>query len=241
MLTTDPSEKKEKRIVIHGTNAKAFMEFLKYLYVHKANFEPLTEDVLLETLSVAHKYQVERLVSECHEYMAGSLKPDNVLGRLEVAKLYELGDLESKCWGFVDKFAALVIRDESFLDLTKVLPSCSFPESKQSSTRAAFLFQDRLEETLRRGGLSATELEIYDALSKWIGNKPDLGLDETEMEAFVFSLVHLNMMTIEALIDHVWNGRLVGHNVILELIKHINGYMKYDLNNCCGCFAHSHP
>ena len=109
MLTTDLSEKKEKRVVIQETKPRSFMEFLKYLYVQQANYESLTEDVLLETFSLAHKYQVEHLVTECWEYMSSSLKNENVLGRLEVAKLYELDELEKDCWYFVERYAADVI------------------------------------------------------------------------------------------------------------------------------------
>ncbi len=120
MLLTDLKEKREKRVVIEGTDANAFRAFLSYLYLNEMKLCECTEDVLLKTCALGHLYDVGPLVSAILSYMHHSLKVENVLPRLLMAELYDFVKVQSHCWSFIEAKTNAVIQDESFLDLPKV-------------------------------------------------------------------------------------------------------------------------
>jgi hypothetical protein len=120
MLLADLRERQEKRVVVNGTDAKTFREFLSYIYFHDVKFDEFTEEALHAMFALAHQYQVEALVSAISRHMLDTLKVENVLGRLVMAELYDLCDFQSGCWSFVEAQTLAVIQDDSFFDLPKV-------------------------------------------------------------------------------------------------------------------------
>ena len=104
--------------------------------------------------------------------------------------------------------------------------------------RPVSVLQELIRKVLTRDGLSASELQIYKALSKWIDSKLDHGLDETEKKEFVAGIIRLKNMSIAELIDNVWSGGLVPELAILQAIRDISGVLMKALDYLP---AGSHP
>jgi hypothetical protein len=91
--------------------------------------------------------------------------------------------------------------------------------------------QDLLERLLTRDKLAATELQIYSALSEWVSSRPEESLKQEEKEELATSVVRVNNMSIEELVDTVLVGGLVPsaavHQAIKETSKKLEDALKH--------------
>lgn len=112
----------EAEIPLQDTTAEAFTMLLKYIYTGRATLTDEKEEVLLDFLSLAHKYGFPELEDSTSEYLCTILNIQNVCMTFDVASLYSLPKLTCMCCMFMDRNAQEVLSSEGFLSLSKVCP-----------------------------------------------------------------------------------------------------------------------
>ncbi|NWR95450.1 BTBD9 protein, partial [Furnarius figulus] len=117
----------EAEIPLQDTTAEAFTMLLKYIYTGRATLRDEKEEVLLDFLSLAHKYGFPELEDSTSEYLCTILNIQNVCMTFDVASLYSLPKLTFMCCMFMDRNAQEVLSSEGFLSLSKVSFVCTFP------------------------------------------------------------------------------------------------------------------
>ena len=120
MFTSGMKESTSEDIVIHDTPVAAFQALLVYIYHGKVDLPEATMDDVLDILAVAHRYQIDTLVTEIAEKLQSTLKNDNVLSRYELASLYNLKTLEEACMKIIVSETDKILVDESFLKASEV-------------------------------------------------------------------------------------------------------------------------
>lgn len=80
----------------------------------------LREDIILDTLGLAHQYGFQELETAISDMLRQLLALKNVCAILDTAKLYGLEQLVKVCHQFMDSHAAELLVHESFLQLSQV-------------------------------------------------------------------------------------------------------------------------
>lgn len=80
----------------------------------------LKEDVILDTLGLAHQYGFQDLETAISDILKQLLALRNVCAILDTAHLYGLEKLVKFCHGFLDRHASKILSHETFLQLSQV-------------------------------------------------------------------------------------------------------------------------
>lgn len=80
----------------------------------------LKEDVILDTLGLAHQYGFQDLETAISDILKQLLALRNVCAILDTAHLYGLEKLVKFCHGFLDRHASKILTHETFLQLSQV-------------------------------------------------------------------------------------------------------------------------
>lgn len=80
----------------------------------------LREDVILDTLGLAHQYGFQDLETSISDILRQMLVLRNVCAILDTAYLYGLHQLVKVCHTFMDKHASEILAHESFTQLSQV-------------------------------------------------------------------------------------------------------------------------
>lgn len=80
----------------------------------------LREDVILDTLGLAHQYGFQDLETAISDILRQLLALKNVCAILDTAHLYGLEQLVKVCHSFLDKNASDILTHESFTQLSQV-------------------------------------------------------------------------------------------------------------------------
>lgn len=80
----------------------------------------LREDVILDTLGLAHQYGFQELEVAISDILRRLLALKNVCAILDTAHLYGLDQLVKVCHSFMDEQADKILEHESFLQLSEV-------------------------------------------------------------------------------------------------------------------------
>lgn len=80
----------------------------------------LREDVILDTLGLAHQYGFQDLETAISDILRQLLALRNVCAILDTAHLYGLNQLVKVCHTFLDKNASEILQHESFTQLSQV-------------------------------------------------------------------------------------------------------------------------
>ena len=96
----------------------SFFNFDKgHIIMHSLIFQ---EEIILETLGLAHQYGFVDLEASISDYLRQILQIRNVCMIYDAARLYQLQFLTRVCSSFMDKNAQEIIHHESFLQLSPV-------------------------------------------------------------------------------------------------------------------------
>ncbi len=120
MFTADFREKSMNKIALKDTPVEPFLALLRYVYFGQLTLSDYPEDQVLETLRLAHYYEVENLAESIVTYLISTLTMDNVRDCLEVATTLGVRELESQCLGFIDDSAPTFFNHASFLGVQQV-------------------------------------------------------------------------------------------------------------------------
>lgn len=80
----------------------------------------LREDVILDTLGLAHQYGFQDLETAISDILRQLLAQRNVCAILDTAHLYGLDQLVKVCHTFLDRHASEILLHESFTQLSQV-------------------------------------------------------------------------------------------------------------------------
>lgn len=80
----------------------------------------LQEDLILDTLGLAHQYGFRELESAISDILRQILSQKNVCAILDSANLYQLKGLVKICHDFLDQNPLEILHHESFLRLSQV-------------------------------------------------------------------------------------------------------------------------
>ncbi|XP_062427956.1 BTB/POZ domain-containing protein 9 isoform X3 [Rhea pennata] len=192
----------EAEIPLQDTTAEAFTMLLKYIYTGRATLRDEKEEVLLDFLSLAHKYGFPELEDSTSEYLCTILNIQNVCMTFDVASLYSLPKLTCMCCMFMDRNAQEVLSSEGFLTLSK----------------AALL------NIVLRDSFAAPEKDIFQALMNWCKHNPK------ENHAEIMQAVRLPLMSLTELLNVVRPSGLLSPDAILDAIKIRSESRDMDLN-----------
>ncbi|NWQ71286.1 BTBD9 protein, partial [Neopipo cinnamomea] len=192
----------EAEIPLQDTTAEAFTMLLKYIYTGRATLRDEKEEVLLDFLSLAHKYGFPELEDSTSEYLCTILNIQNVCMTFDVASLYSLPKLTFMCCMFMDRNAQEVLSSEGFLSLSK----------------AALL------SIVVRDSFAAPEKDIFQALMNWCKHNPK------ENHAEIMQAVRLPLMSLTELLNVVRPSGLLSPDAILDAIKIRSESRDMDLN-----------
>ncbi|XP_053315518.1 BTB/POZ domain-containing protein 9 [Spea bombifrons] len=192
----------EAEIVLQDTTVEAFSMLIKYIYTGRATLRDEREEVLLDFLSLAHKYGFPELEDSTSEYLSTVLKIHNVCMIYDAANLYGLSKLASTCCMFMDRNAQETLASEGFLTLSK----------------AALL------DIVHRDSFAAPEKDIFQALMRWCRHNP------AEKHSEVMGTVRLPLMSLTELLNVVRPSALLSPDAILDAIKVRSESRDMDLN-----------
>ncbi|XP_069092426.1 BTB/POZ domain-containing protein 9 isoform X2 [Pleurodeles waltl] len=192
----------EAEITLHDTTADAFTMLMKYIYTGRATLRDEKEEVLLDFLSLAHKYGFPELEDSSSEYLCTILNIQNVCMIYDVASLYSLSKLACTCCMFIDRNAPEVLSSEGFLSLSK----------------AALL------NIVSRDSFAAPEKNIFQALINWCEH------NSKENHAEIMQAVRLPLMSLTELLNVVRPSGLLTPDSILDAIKVRSESRDMDLN-----------
>ncbi|XP_054578603.1 BTB/POZ domain-containing protein 9 isoform X2 [Eptesicus fuscus] len=192
----------EAEIPLQDTTAEAFTMLLKYIYTGRATLTDEKEEVLLDFLSLAHKYGFPELEDSTSEYLCTILNIQNVCMTFDVASLYSLPKLTCMCCMFMDRNAQEVLLSEGFLSLSKTA----------------------LLNIVLRDSFAAPEKDIFLALFNWCKHN----LKENHAE--IMQAVRLPLMSLTELLNVVRPSGLLSPDAILDAIKVRSESRDMDLN-----------
>lgn len=95
-------ESMEGRVVIKDVSAKVLQLLLAFLYTGLVNLEG-DEELTVELLAAADKYEVDSLKAICSEQLAAGLSAQSMFATLHIAELYSVPELKSKVVDFIAK------------------------------------------------------------------------------------------------------------------------------------------
>jgi BTB/POZ domain-containing protein 3/6 len=138
----------EKNSIVHlsDTDEKSLEEFFRFLYTDKCN---LSTDNVISVMYLSKKYLVPSLTEYVKAQLVREMEPANVLDILEQAIHFEEKDLEAKCWQVIEWRASEVANSANFINI------------KQAT----------LASLLKRNNLTIPEVELFQAVLKWIDHQ----------------------------------------------------------------------
>jgi hypothetical protein len=135
---------KDSIVHLSDTNEESLEQFLRFLYTEECTF---TADNVVAIMYLAKKYIIPSLSEICVKFMLENLNPENVLDVLEQATRFDEKKLEKRCWKkIIESSTGRVVASDSFNNI--------------SQTTLAIL--------LKRDKLKIPEVELFQAVLKWI-------------------------------------------------------------------------
>lgn len=133
-----------RRITIENYTPEAMEQVLRFMYEGYINFDDWK--TACDVLVLAHEYDVKGLITECEEFLMGSITVRNVCYLLGLALKCKLKTLQDACLEFCSDTAFIVLRTEGFYKAT----------------------QDVVTRLTERDDLNvADELSVFNALWEW--------------------------------------------------------------------------
>ncbi|XP_072390147.1 BTB/POZ domain-containing protein 9 isoform X1 [Diabrotica undecimpunctata] len=182
-------ESTQNEILLPDAPLKAFKVLLKYIYTGHMFLTTLEEDVILDTLGLAHQYGFQDLETAISDILRQLLALNNVCAILDAAHLYGLDNLVKVCHNFLDMHASEILTQEYFIQLS----------------------QASLVELLQRDSFFAPEVEIFRGVCNWCKANED-------KDDLVMKCVRLPLMSVADLLSVVRPADLVKPDALLDAI-----------------------
>jgi BTB/POZ domain-containing protein 9 len=191
-------------IPLMDATPESFRVLLEYIYSGKVCLGDLSEQVVLDLLGLANKYDFNQLQLSLMAYLKATLNVSNVCITYNVAMFYQLKELCQACASFVDLNAPAVMKSDGFLTLS----------------------HQALIQVISRDSFYSPELDIYLGIKRWRENNE---LDPSELKSLL-KVVRLQLLPMESLLNEVRQSGLYEANDILDAITMINQKKPIDLD-----------
>ncbi|XP_017463687.1 PREDICTED: TD and POZ domain-containing protein 4-like, partial [Rhagoletis zephyria] len=109
-------ESMEGRVVIKDVSAKVLQLLLAFLYTGLVNLEG-DEELTVELLAAADKYEVDSLKAICSEQLAAGLSAQSMFATLHFAEQYSAPELKSKVVDFIANQTSIQEKVKALLDV----------------------------------------------------------------------------------------------------------------------------
>ena len=129
-------------IPIADCDVDSFLELLRFIYCDEVK---LTECNVSIIMYLSKKYLIPSLSTRCTLFMRQNLTAETVFSVLPGVHISDDANLLRKCWSKVDESTSAAINSDAFLDISKEL----------------------LCTVLKRDTLSASEVDIFQAVDSW--------------------------------------------------------------------------
>ncbi|XP_055335764.1 BTB/POZ domain-containing protein 2-like isoform X2 [Paramacrobiotus metropolitanus] len=137
--------KETKNIVkITDMDPETFRIVLRYIYYDQIG--PFNKLTAFSALYAAKKYGIPILKNACDQYLRQNIAADNCLAWFVQARLYDETNLEKFCLEKIDVWGASVLHSADFLEIDREV----------------------LSVILRRDTLKVKEVDVYNAVMKWV-------------------------------------------------------------------------
>jgi BTB/POZ domain-containing protein 9 len=190
MRETNPANE----IEITDCSSTAFDALLGYIYTGKMFLGEHRPEIVLELLSLAHKYGFLALESAIQGYLKAILDVKNVCQIFDLSAFFQLRDLFSSCLDFLDQNAGEVLSTDSF----------------------AMLSKNSIIEIIKRDSFCAPEVQIFCAVTDWINTNDDIKDNDIQD---VLREVRLTLISLNELFHTVRPTKFLDADAILDAIK----------------------
>ncbi len=134
---------KDSIVSLPDTNEESLEQFLRFLYTEDCT---LTAGNVVAIMYLATKYILPSLNEKCVNFLLENLNPENVLDVLPQATRFDEKELEKRCWECIET------------NISKIIATGSFNNISQAN----------LASLLKRDKLRIAEVELFQAILKWI-------------------------------------------------------------------------
>lgn len=107
-------------IELNEAKSDAFRLLLRYIYTGKISLRNEKEESVIDLLSLVHQYGLIELQKSISDYLESILDIKNVCSIYDIASLYQLESLQETCARFIDKNCAILIKQNTLLNLSCV-------------------------------------------------------------------------------------------------------------------------
>jgi hypothetical protein len=134
-----------KDSIVHLSDAgeESLEQFLRFLYTEECT---LTADNVVAIIYLAKKYIIPSLNEKCVNFLLENLNSENVLDVLMQAIRFDEKELEKRCWKIIQSRTGKVVASDSFNKIS----------------------QTTLAKLLKRDKINIPEVELFQAVLKWI-------------------------------------------------------------------------
>ena len=134
---------KDSIVSLPDTNEESLEQFLRFLYTEECT---LTAVNVVAIMYLATKYILPSLNEKCVNFLLENLNLENVLDVLPQATRFDEKELEKRCWECIET------------NISKIIASDNFNNISQAT----------LASLLKRDNLKIAEVELFQAILKWI-------------------------------------------------------------------------
>ena len=181
---------KDSSFPLPGTHEESLEQFLRFLYTEECT---LTADNVVEMMYFSKKYDIPSLYQKCVHFLAENLNPENVLDILEQTSRFDKNELEEQCWKVIRSQTGEVVRSDSFINIS----------------------HETLTELLRQDILKMQEVELFQAVLKWIDSqcsrKDLMPTNDNRRSVIGEAIYHFRFFTMshQEFIQHVCKSNLL--------------------------------
>ena len=196
----------EKESIVRLPDAKeeSLEQFLRFLYTEECTF---TTENVFEITYLAKKYILPSLKEKCVNFLVENLNPENVLDVLDQATRFDEEDLKRHCWKVIQSNTSKVVASDSFNNISQMT----------------------MTKLLRRNKLNIPEVELFQAVLKWIdfqcsskNLEPTSKNRRSVIGKAIYAFRFFSMSQTE-FIEHVSKSGLLRSNEILPIYEKFLG------------------
>lgn len=139
-----------KEMVIAGTSAAAFKEFLEFFYFGNVQLTPKN---ICHIMTLSKRYDVTQCMEVCEKVLRTGLNDETVCATYRLAILFERDELKKTCEIFIGLHAKDILKSRDFLSCNRTV----------------------LANILKIESMACTEAELFEACMNWVVSSSDDG------------------------------------------------------------------
>ena len=196
---------KDSTVHLSDTNEESLEQFLRFLYTEECT---LTADNVVMIMYLSKKYILPSLTEKCVHFLAENLNTVNVLDVLEQASRFDEKELEKQCWKVIKSKTYEVVSSDSFINIS----------------------HGTLTELLKQDILKIEEVELFQAVLKWIDSQcssKELKLTNENRRSVIGEAIYdfrFLAMNLKEFIQHVGKSNLLTAEEMIPIHEKFAGF-----------------